>query len=155
MQIGINRLLALAVTAIVGCATVASGPVSESALPGTTWKWIYRTYDSLSKDEMPAGVFRLVRTSSGFEARIDIQNPGECYRGGMAPAKVETGATTTTIYVPALMPGCGDRRYTVAKDGSGGVMAIRTGETMQRNGVVAPATAWVDDVTPRGLTAIR
>ena len=140
---------------ISGCATTASGPVSDAAPPGTTWKWNYRTYDTLSHDEMPSGVLRLRKTTDGFEARIDIQMASECFKGSMAPAKVEIGPKTTTIVVPALMPGCGDRRYTLANDGSGGTMAIRSGAMTQRNGQAVPPTAWVDDVTPRGLTVIK
>lgn len=151
------RLMAAAAAtiAIAGCAAVATGPVSDSAPTGTTWKWNYRSFDTLSNDETPSGVLRLTRSSGGYEARLELHQPHECYKGSMRPAKVDIGKEKTTIFVSALMPGCGDRLYTVANDGSGGTLAIRTGRTVQRNGVVVPDTEWVNDINPRGLTAFR
>ena len=118
--------------------------ISSDAQPGS-WVWRYRVYDVETGEEQPAGRAELSGRPGSYRFRLALRMPAPCAASSL-PARVALDEASIVITVSERMKGCGVRRFTISKDGSGGTTE-RLVEVKGRPAV------WELEDKERGLTA--
>lgn len=134
---------------LAACASSSAPPRPDSELVGNAksgfWAWRYRSYDVETGEEMPAGRAELSGRPSEYRFRLALKSPAPCAASSL-PARVTVDDASIVITISERMKGCGVRRFTIRKDGSGGAVE-RLVELKGRPAV------WELEDKERGLTA--
>lgn len=142
----IHHLIVVAgVFSLAGCASIFTPPVADGAVNGGatagTWSWRYRTFDTLSGEEYPAGRAELSGRPGAYNFRLILNRPAPCADGSV-PATVAVDDQHTVITAQPRMKGCGVRRFTIRNDGKGGRVDSKSGDS------------WLPDPHDRGLSRL-